>query len=171
MNEIRLRPGRPEDVTVLLDMFDGAVAWLTARGRTGQWGSVPFSQDPKRVERVRGMAAHPQLVVAEIDGVAAGASIFADHPPAHIPPVAEPEVYVDLLITARAFTGHGVGAQLLDEARQEARRRGRSLVRVDCWAGGDGALVRYYRSQGFTPTETFRVNDWVGQVFEDRLEP
>ncbi|EHK88134.1 GNAT family N-acetyltransferase [Saccharomonospora azurea] len=171
MNDIRLRPGRPGDDALLLDMFDGAVAWLTERGRTGQWGSVPFSQDPKRVERVRGMAAHPHLVVAEIDGVAAGASIFADHPPAHIPPVSEPEVYIDLLITSRAFTGRAVGAHLLAEAREETRRRGRSLVRVDCWAGGDGELVRYYRGQGFTPTETFRVGDWVGQVLEDRVAP
>jgi GNAT superfamily N-acetyltransferase len=117
------------------------------------------------------MPAHPGLVIAEIDGVAAGAAIFADHPPAHIPPVDEPEVYIDLLITAREFTGRGVGAFLLTEARAEARRRGRSLVRVDCWAGGDGALVRYYRGQGFTPTVTFEVDGWPGQVLEDRLPP
>ena len=89
----------------------------------------------------------------------------------HIPPVDEPEVYIDLLITAREFTGRGVGAFLLTEARAEARRRGRSLVRVDCWAGGDGALVRYYRGQGFTPTVTFEVDGWPGQVLEDRLPP
>ncbi len=166
-----LRSGRPDDAAVLLDMFDGAVAWLVERGRAGQWGSTPFSKNPKRVARVRAMAAHPGLVIAEIDGVAAGAAIFADHPPAHIPPVDEPEVYIDLLITAREFTGRGVGAFLLTEARAEARRRGRSLVRVDCWAGGDGALVRYYRGQGFTPTVTFEVDGWPGQVLEDRLSP
>src|SRR5690606_818513 len=83
MSAIMLRSGRPEDAAVLLDMFDGAVAWLVERGRAGQWGSTPFSKNPKRVARVRAMAADPGLVIAEIDGVAAGAAIFADHPPAH----------------------------------------------------------------------------------------
>lgn len=170
MNAIDLRPGGPADATALLEMFDGAVAWLAERGREGQWGSVPWSHDPLRVERVHGMARHPGLVIAEIDGDVAGATILADHPPAHIPPVAEPEVYIDLLITARAHTGRGVGAFLLEHARAETRRRGIGLLRVDCWAGGDGRLVRYYLGQGFTPTETFRANDWVGQVFEDRLD-
>ncbi len=82
-----------------------------------------------------------------IDGVAAGAAIFADHPPAHIPPVDEPEVYIDLLITAREFTGRGVGAFLLTEARAEARRRGRCLVRVDCWAAVRSARALLPRSR------------------------
>jgi GNAT superfamily N-acetyltransferase len=168
VTDIVLRPGRPPDAATLFEMFDGAVAWLTERGSQGQWGSVPWSQDPARVKRVRGMAAHPGLVIAEIEGDPAGAAILADQPPAHIPPVSEPEIYIDLLITARAHTGRGVGTVLLDHARAETRRRGIGLLRVDCWAGGDGKLVRYYRGQGFTPTERFRVKDWIGQVFEDR---
>lgn len=150
-------------------MFDGAVAWLAERGREGQWGAGPWSRDPRRVERVRGMAAHPGLLIAEIAGSAAGAMILTDTPPAHIPPAGEPEIYIDLLITGRAHTGRGVGAYLLDHARAVTRERGLGLLRVDCWAGGDGRLVRYYTSQGFTPTERFEVDGWVGQVFEDRL--
>lgn len=150
-------------------MFDGAVAWLVERGREGQWGSTPWSQDPRRVERVRGMATHPGLLVAEVGGVAAGAMILTETPPAHVPPAGEPEVYIDLLITGREHTGRGVGAFLLDHARAATRERGISLLRVDCWAGGDGRLVRYYTSKGFTPSERFEVDGWVGQVFEDRL--
>ncbi|PXY21432.1 GCN5 family acetyltransferase [Prauserella muralis] len=151
-------------------MFDGAVAWLTERGREGQWGSQPWSADARRVERVRGMAAGGGLLIAERGGEAAGAMVLTEHPPAHIPPVDEPELYIDLLITARQHTGAGVGAFLLGHARDEARRRGLGLLRVDCWAGGDGALVRYYTGQGFTPTETFQVGDWAGQVFACRLD-
>ncbi|MBK1785773.1 GNAT family N-acetyltransferase [Prauserella cavernicola] len=170
MTHPTLRPGVADDAGLLLAMFDGAVAWLAERGRDGQWGSTPWSQDPKRVERVKGMASGGKLLVAEFDGSPAGALILTEQPPAHIPPVTERELYVDLLITSREHTGRGVGSFLLDHARVEARRRGIDLVRVDCWAGGDGALVRYYRGQGFTPTERFHVGDWVGQVFEDRLD-
>jgi hypothetical protein len=51
----------------------------------------------------------------------------------------------------------------------EARTRGVSLVRVDFYAGGTGDLVRYYTRQGFTPTGTFTVGTWPGQVFEQRI--
>ncbi|GAA0408606.1 GNAT family N-acetyltransferase [Microbispora corallina] len=166
---IQVRAGGPGDVPVLLRMFDDAVSWLTARGSAGQWGTEPWSRDPRRIERVRGIAASGGLSIAEIDGVPAGAIAVTERPPAHIPPVDERELYVDMLITARSHTGRGVGAALLDEARAEARTRGVTLLRVDCWAGGDGDLVRYYQGQGFTPTGKFDVGGWIGQVFEQRL--
>ncbi|MGH3434055.1 MAG: hypothetical protein ACRDQB_14590, partial [Thermocrispum sp.] len=56
-----------------------------------------------------------------------------------------------------------------EHARRIARQRGIGLLRVDCWAGGDGGLVAYYTGQGFTPTERFTVGDWPGQVLARRL--
>jgi hypothetical protein len=50
-----------------------------------------------------------------------------------------------------------------------ARERGAHLLRVDCYAGGDRALVRYYERQGFTATDPFAVGEWPGQVLEERL--
>jgi hypothetical protein len=45
---------------------------------------------------------------------------------------------------------------------------------VDCYAGGDRALVGYYERQGFTATESFEVPlksgvVWPGQILEQRL--
>jgi GNAT superfamily N-acetyltransferase len=171
MTDIQIRHGGPEDAGIVLAMFDGAVEWLVARGSEGQWGKTPFSQDPKRVARVDGMVNSGGLRIAEVDGEPAGALVLLDTPPAHIPPVDEPEVYIDLLLTARTHAGLGIGSALVARARQETRERGVRLLRVDCWAGGDGSLVRYYQGQGFTPTETFDVRGWRGQVFEDRLRP
>ena len=54
-------------------------------------------------------------------------------------------------------------------ARARARGLGISLVRVDCWAGGDGSLIRYYEGQGFTPTVRVPVSDTEVQMFEDRV--
>jgi hypothetical protein len=39
---------------------------------------------------------------------------------------------------------------------------------VDCWAGGDGSLVRYYQAAGLTATVRFQVGEWEGQVLEQR---
>jgi hypothetical protein len=41
-------------------------------------------------------------------------------------------------------------------------------MRVDCYAGGTGDLVRYYERNGFVRTETFTVKEWPGQVLEQR---
>ena len=35
-------------------------------------------------------------------------------------------------------------------------------MRVDCYAGGTGDLVRYYTRHGFTPTESFVIDGWPG---------
>ncbi|WP_116203345.1 GNAT family N-acetyltransferase [Amycolatopsis circi] len=166
--EFTIRPGVAGDADVLLGFFDDAVEWLVARGSAGQWGTEPWSKIPKRVERVREYAADPEFRMAEIDGKPAGALILGQAMP-YAPKADEPELYVRLLITSRRFTGHRVGSRLLQHSMDEAKRRGVDLVRVDCWAGGDGDLPRYYESQGFKPTEQFTVDGWLGQVLEQRV--
>ncbi|MBB2912626.1 GNAT superfamily N-acetyltransferase [Streptosporangium becharense] len=163
-----IREGHLGDVPAVLAMFDSAVAWLTARGRTGQWGSEPFSADPARVERVTLWAASGGMRIAEVDGRPAG-SVVVGPPVVYVAPAPEPELYVQSLVVDRRFPGRGVGAALLTRARTEAAERGVGLLRVDCYAGDDGRLVRYYESQGFTRAETFHVGDWPGQVLQMRL--
>ena len=81
---------------------------------------------------------------------------------------------VNLLITDRAQAAAGIGGQLLAHAATLARERGLGLLRVDCYAGGDGALVRWYERQGFTAIDPFTVErpgrePWPGQVLVRRL--
>jgi hypothetical protein len=54
---MRIEQGGAADAQRLLGLFDDAVAWLVARGQTGQWGTEPFSARPAQVARVRGWAA------------------------------------------------------------------------------------------------------------------
>lgn len=56
MGEITIRAGGEADHRILLGLFDTAVEWLVARGRSAQWGNEPWSGDPKKEERVRSMA-------------------------------------------------------------------------------------------------------------------
>lgn len=87
-------------------------------------------------------------------------------------PAAEPERYVQLLLTHRAWKGRGLGALLVHKAQELAIAAGIRLLRVDCYAGGDGKLVKWYESQRFVKTETFTGYEgaWPGQVLEMRLE-
>ncbi|MDE3724388.1 GNAT family N-acetyltransferase [Nocardiopsis sp. N85] len=166
---MKIRPGGPDDLSTVLGMLDSAVEWLVSHGRTGQWGTESWSSRPKAVARVEKLLTDSEPWVAELDGEPVGALVLDTAPGPGIPPVDEPEVYVRLLVTDRRFAGHGVGAALLAHAAEEVRRRNVDLLRVDCFAGNEGRLVAYYTRQGFTPTETFTVGDWHGQVLARRV--
>jgi GNAT superfamily N-acetyltransferase len=166
---MKIRQGGEGDIPVILRMLDDAVAWLVARGRTGQWGTEPWSARPKAVAQVGEIVRSGTPWLAEIDGETVGAVTLTPDPTPYVPPADEPEVYVHLLVTDRRFAGRGIGGALLSHAVAEARRQGISLLRVDCYAGDDGRLVAFYRGHGFEPVERFTVGDWPGQLLARRV--
>ena len=169
---VKVRPGGRDDVDAVLALLDGATEWLVANGRTDQWGTEPHSTNPRRIEQITGFADDGGLWIAEVDGRVVGALAVGDAL-SYVPPATEPELYIRLLVTDRASSGTGIGTDLLEHARELARGLGVSLLRVDCFGGGDGALVRYYEKQGFTRAETFGVpisdSEWPGQILFQRL--
>ncbi len=168
-----VRRGTPTDVTEGLRLLDEAVAWLVSQGRTGQWGSDPFSSTEARIERMTQEFTENDVWLAEIDGEVVGAMLLGTSPMPYVNPVDEPEIYLHLLVTDRSRSGSGIGQALVDQAVAEAAARGIDLVRVDCYAGDDRKLVAQYERMGFTPTEPFVVDvrgtDWHGQVLQIRV--
>jgi ribosomal protein S18 acetylase RimI-like enzyme len=167
---MQIRPGTIDDLDAVIGFFDEAVAWLTERGRSDQWGSEPFSGSDALTEFVRKLVVEGDLFIADIDGEPVGALIVNPAPMPYVPPVEEPETYLRLLIASRKHKGQRIGSRLIAFAREESARRGTSLLRVDCFASEDEALIGYYESQGFTRTERIEVKPGVSvQVFEIRL--
>ncbi|CAG6393736.1 GNAT family N-acetyltransferase [Streptomyces cocklensis] len=168
---IRIRPGGPADVTATLEMLDGAILWMNARGNTQQWGTTPYSQKPGGVARVERYLTENEPFVAELDRSPVGTLVLDSGPSPLVPiePAGEPERYVRLLVSDRRYAGQGVGAALLAHAVEETQRAGVDLLRVDCWAGGGGELVAFYERNGFTPTDTFLSDGWPGQVLAQRV--
>lgn len=168
---IRIRRGGPADAPAILDLLDGAVAWMNARGNTEQWGTVPYSRIPGAPERVDHYTTDCLPYVAELDGVPVGALVLDTGPSPKMPiaPAGEPERYVRLLVSDRGRAGLGIGSVLLEHAAEETRRAGVDLLRVDCWAGGGGELVAYYERNGFSRTDPFLTGTWPGQVLERRV--
>lgn len=154
----------------MMAMFDEAIAWMVARGNTEQWGTEPWSSQPKKVESIRRQVEVTDLRIAEIDGTPVGALITSDKAQDYVEPVDEPELYVNLLLTSRRFAGREIGAQLLTYARSLAVEQGVALVRVDCYRGNDESLIRYYERNGFVRTHPFTVGQWPGQVLQQRLQ-
>ncbi|QOV37567.1 GNAT family N-acetyltransferase [Streptomyces ferrugineus] len=170
---ITIRDGGPDDLPVILGMLDSCVEWLVAQGRPGQWGTKPLSQRPTTAESVTRHMDEGHAFIAEVDGVPAATLTLTDSPGAylaHLPPPGEPERYIHWLASDRRFKGYGVGGALLAHAAEVTRQAGVSLLRVDCYAGDDGKLVRYYESHGFVRTETYTgKDDWPGQVLARRV--
>lgn len=173
-DDLLLRPGGPADASDVLRLLDDATAWLVAHGRTGQWGTEPASTDPRRIAQAEAWATGGGLWLAQLAGRPVGALVVGAATD-YVPPATEPELYVNLLVTDRTYAGHGIGGRLLAHAADLARERGVGLLRVDCYAGSEGALVRWYERQGFTRTEPFTVErpgrePWPGQVLARRLD-
>jgi hypothetical protein len=161
----RLRTGSVADLDAVLGLLDRAVEWLVAQGRTGQWGDQPWSGSADRVARIRRMIDENELLLLEQDGAAVGALVHGPAAHDYVPAADEPEDYVLLLVSDP--TVRGAGRRLLDESWPR-RGAGVGLQRVDCYAGGDGKLVRFYESAGFTPTDRFEVSGWPGRLLERR---
>ena len=189
---MELRQATVDDVPAALRLMDIATAWLAKRGQTGQWGdgSSKHADNPVRTQRAieftesggtwlaidtttpsfqstnSSEAQGDELSV--INGVVGAVTVGQANP--YVQPATEPELYVLFLATDRASSGKKIGTLLLDHARKLAREAGVSLLRLDCYAGGGGGLVRYYESQGFERRETFEIKGWPGQIMVQRLE-
>lgn len=165
-----VRRGGSEDAALVLGLFDSAVVWMVRRQATEQWGTRPFSEEPRRVAAVGSWSSQGGLFVCERDGRAVAALVLGDAP-AYAPPAQEPERYVVALVSSCEPASRGSGRLLLRRAERESVAAGVGLLRLDCFAGNGGALVRYYVSAGFTPTTSFRVGAWPAQVLQKRLDP
>lgn len=163
---MHFRAGSSDDTEDVLALFDANIAWLVERGRSEQWGSEPWSGNPKMETFVRDLLADGVVTIADINGDVVGASIVTDHPMPYVPAIAEPERYLKLLIASPAHRGQKIGHRLIELARQRTVAEGIGLLRVDCWSGGDRRLVAYYESEGFVPAEEIEVRPGTSvQVF------
>ncbi|GLA26728.1 hypothetical protein AnigIFM63326_003896 [Aspergillus niger] len=166
VEDITIIQGTLDAVPAVSDLLDTAVQWLVSHNRAGQWEAAPFSENSDRVEQFREFATTGHGLWLAVKGTGpmpgeapmdiVGAFALGDRSP-YVSPVSEPELYI--------------GRRLLDHARDLARKAGVSLLRVDCYAGGDGKLVRYYEFQGFQkPEDLNRKHEWPYQVLVQRLD-
>ncbi len=170
----RIETATLDDLPGIIALFDDALAWLTQRGITGQWGTTPFSALPTMREHFGALIDRGAMFVARSDHGLIGTVAVGPHVPAYALPVVEGLLgvayYLEALATARRHKGHAIGQALLRWAESRARQQGASYLRLDCWAGNP-ALCAYYEREGFAPLARFDVGDWQGQLFEKGLDP
>lgn len=172
---MRIREGDRSDVPLILAFGDEAVAWMNARGNTEQWGTEPWSKGRNnRQEAFLERADTGGIrILEDADGTALGAMVITEERQPYVPDAEERELYINFLITSRKRAGQGIGRMLIERAKAEAAERGIDLLRVDCWAGEGGSLVRVYERYGFTRVREFTVpvrdGEWPGMLLALRL--
>lgn len=164
-----IRRASAADAPAVLQVADEVIAWFVGMGNTGQWGAEPWSGLPRRVAQVTQACAMPGAWVVEEAGGRIRAVLVLGEAMPYVPPATEPEVYVRLLIAARSTAVRGIGRRLMAFAEDRARAAGVERMRVDCYGGGSGALVRFYESCGYERISTFDVDGWPGQLLGRRL--
>jgi len=141
---ITLVPATPADVATILAFRAEAAAWLRQRG-IDQW-SNPFPPDGILAT----IQAGETWMVWDDLTPAATITIARCGEPELWNEVerAESAVYCHKLTVARAYSGQGLGAELLNWAGGVAHQEGRRWLRLDAW-DTNASLHDYYRRQGF----------------------
>lgn len=166
---IIFRRATQADAAAVLQLFDEAIEWFKTFGNDQQWGIKPWSTQDRQVARIREACALPGAWVAEHEQIGVcGALVLGDAMP-YVPPAESAELYVRLLIASRHPGARGVGRAMMRFADEEAKAAGVSQLRVDCYAGGSGNLVRFYESCGYERLLTFDEDGWPGQVLVRHL--
>lgn len=164
MSNLVIRRASAADAPAVLAIFDEVVAWFMTIGNEQQWGVEPWSSQPHQQARVTEACTLPGAwVVEDTKGTILAALVLGDAMP-YVPPASEPELYVRLLIASRNPKARGVGKRLLAFADDQARFAHVNRLRVDCYGGGSGALIRFYESCGYKRLSTFDVEGWPGQL-------
>jgi len=168
--------GHEDDLFNILALWDETVAWLVAKGIEGQWGMTPFSQLPAMRERCLSWLRNGELFIARESDTYSRSIVatlaLVDTIPGYAVnawgPVLDTGLYLEAFTTARIRHGSGLGRALLEWAEAYTLEQGKTVLRLDCWAGNE-VLQAYYRAAGFQPRGIFRLGSWEGQMFEKRL--
>ena len=141
---ISLAHATPADLATILGFRSEASAWLRERG-IDQW-SNPFPPEGILATIEAGetwMAWDGATPVATITVAREGEPELWNEEER-----AQPAIYCHKLSVARACSGRGLGAELLDWAGGTAYEEGRRWLRLDAW-DTNSSLHRYYRDHGF----------------------
>ena len=159
--EIEVAVAQQEDVNAMIGVLEEAASWLWNRG-IRQW--EPGSMRAQR-RTFRRWTRAGGLLVARSEGDLAGGCFLVDEPGrewTNHPGVA---LYLHKLVVARAHSGRGISARLLDWSKSRARELGIPRVRLDCWDGNE-RLRAFYRAAGYQELEAVKSLDFEVRLFE-----
>ena len=169
---MRIEKGIADDLDEILLLFNKAQQWLIQKGHQAQWGTQPFTENPRQIEQFKQWLQQGTFYLLRHEECIASTLVIGNQAPAYAQaafPHPPHTLYLEAFATDPAFRGKGLGKMLLQQAEQEAETRGATRLRLDCWAG-NRALRNYYQSAGFQEIGEFQVSTWQGALFEKEAD-
>ncbi len=143
-----------------ISLLEEVGQWLWEKG-IKQWPPGTFRHNQKRLAY---FVSNGCLILAYHKTTLAGGCVLSDvnlgwpEPSKHA-------MYLNSLGVARFAAGQGLGAQIIDFCDQVVCRRGKSIIRLDCW-DENSFLKSYYQSVGFTMLPALAEKDYFIRLFE-----
>ena len=103
-------------------------------------------------------------IAAGPTGEILGLLVFSRSKPSYLQAASVPELFISMLMTSRSPEAKGIGRRLLAHADVVAAEKGVKQLRLECFAGNNGALVGFYQSVGFEKMDAFDNKGWPGQI-------
>lgn len=146
--DVRVAPsGEPETSAVIIEEV---AAWGASIGFPS-WTPGSFTGSGSvGISRLRGDIANNSLYLVWRDGRPVATFSLLERDPMFWPAAGDEALYLHRFAARRAAAG--VGRHAVDWCLHEARRRGRSCVRLDCLAENPG-IRRYYERFGFAAVD------------------
>lgn len=157
---LAMRRATQADAAAVGEIMAEAGQWLLQRG-IRQWPGYP---EPDLIQR---RLEHAEIYMAELGGAAVGTLTLQQEDPeiwGELPPDA---LYVHGLAIRRSAGGRGLGGRMLAWAADQAARRGRAFLRLDCM-GQNTALCSYYERNGFAPCGVVQLGGWQCARYQRR---
>ena len=154
------RLATPDDAEPVYKVYWDVCWWLhNVRGVVHQWEGEPAR------EEIQDMVASGELYLAVLQDQVVGAFKLNEHD--HHWDDDGVALYVHALAVNRKFKGQGVGRAMLDWAGDEARRRGKKVLRLDCM-DENARLKQYYIEAGLELCSPRPEHRWSA-LFERKL--
>jgi ribosomal protein S18 acetylase RimI-like enzyme len=158
---VLIRPARPGEEAVVLDLLAEAAAWLRGRG-VAQW-PARFPADSVQAQ----IAAGEALLVEEAQQPVATAAVAEDDAELWGPDTA-PAFYISRLAVARRASGARLGYRVIDWVAAKAAERGWRHVRL-ATDSDNPALRRYYEAAGFEHVADPPHARWPTSLYERKV--
>lgn len=163
LGPLTINPASPDELSVVMEIYDEAAGWLHSKGIV-YWAypQPPWIWDLVKHDIENGCVF---LCRTQADGRAVGTLRILWSDPAIWPAAADDAGYIHGLAIRLDVRGYGVGAAMLEWAKDYLRSHGKAYLRLDCEAGSP-ALRQYYEKLGFAPCGEITHNDYVGARYE-----
>lgn len=161
--QLKIRPALTEEAETVLSLWQNSARWLNSNG-IYQWEPGHFNRE----QVIKFVKDGADIYLAEFNNEIVGtyALTWAD-------PFIWKELdnensgYIHRLAVNRDFKGLGIGYQLLENAEQQIRQKGKTYIRLDCMADNP-RLNQYYKDYGFTFVRRyeFERKGWSANLYE-----